>query len=406
MRETPPGAEISLYLHIPFCRRLCWFCACRTQGTKTDAPLAPYVASVLAEAKRVRASFPDHITVRRMHLGGGTPTLPPASVMESLLGGLDRIFGLNALQEFSVEIDPVECDRERLGVLRDYGMTRASLGVQDFEPRVQAAIGREQSPEITQQVVGMLRELGIEAINFDLLYGLPFQNMSTLERTLDTVLSMNPSRLALYGYAHVPWMSKRQTVIPVEALPDPEARYGLFERARNTLLGQGYLQIGIDHFARPGDELAQAFVERRLRRSFQGYTDDRISRLVGLGSSSVSRYPQGYAQNQSSTRLYQAAVRDGGLAVSRGLALSPGDRCVAEVIEHLMCYFEVRLADLQGHGRLAHNVLSTMADKFPEAVNFRDGKLRVERWARPLVRIIAASAGATGEERQSYSAAI
>ena len=311
LSTVPSGADVSLYVHVPFCRRLCWFCACRTQGTKTDGPLARYVETLLAEIAMVRAQLPEDIRVARLHLGGGTPTILSPALMDRLLGALDDAFGLGARDEFSVEIDPVEIDAPRLEVLARHGLNRASLGVQDFDPKVQEAIGRVQSVEETRAAVDMLRDLGVTDLNFDLLYGLPFQTEASLDRTLDQVLDIGPGRLALYGYAHVPWMSKRQMVIPVDALPAPETRHALFEQARMRLLGAGHVQIGIDHFARPDDGLARALVERRLARNFQGYTEDRVPWLIGLGASAISRYPQGYAQNQPATALYQAAIASG-----------------------------------------------------------------------------------------------
>ncbi|MEC7667861.1 MAG: oxygen-independent coproporphyrinogen III oxidase, partial [Pseudomonadota bacterium] len=314
LTATPHGSEVSLYIHIPFCRRLCYFCACRTQGTKTDAPLERYVRTLIGEIDMVRDQLPVDVTVRRLHFGGGTPTLLSPDFLTALLDALHGSFGLDDLDEFSVEIDPTEVDKARIDVLARYGMNRASLGVQDFDPRVQKAIGREQGFDTTRATVDMLAEAGVDEVNIDLLYGLPFQTMGSLEKTIDQVLQLNASRLALYGYAHVPWVSKRQVVIPFEALPDPETRFDLFERAQKLLLGQGYLQVGIDHFARPHDGLARAMIDRRLARSFQGYTDDRVPRLIGLGASSISKYPEGYVQNQPATAMYQGMIEAGRLA--------------------------------------------------------------------------------------------
>ena len=411
MAEVPPGADISLYVHVPFCRRLCWFCACRTQGTKTDMPLERYVNVVRDEMALVRAQLPESLRVARLHLGGGTPTILPTGLMDRLLGRLHETFGLGDRDEFSVEIDPVEIDRARLELLVRYGLNRASLGVQDFDPRVQQAIGRIQTVEATRAAVSMLRELGVHQVNFDLLYGLPFQTRDSLDRTIDSVLDLGPGRLALYGYAHVPWMSKRQMVIPVDALPGPEARYALFEHARKRLLGAGYMQIGIDHFARPDDALSRALVERRLGRNFQGYTDDRTPWLIGLGASAISRYPQGYAQNQPATALYQLAIGQARSAASRGIALTPEDHLRARVIEQLMCYHAVRLSDLDTAGDPAAETeaagwLAALAGEFPDALRFDGQMLRIETWARPLVRIMAARLGETRSGEQSFSAAI
>ncbi|MEE3361082.1 MAG: oxygen-independent coproporphyrinogen III oxidase [Pseudomonadota bacterium] len=406
LTATPHGSEVSLYIHIPFCRRLCYFCACRTQGTKTDAPLERYVRTLITEIDMVRDQLPVDVTVRRLHFGGGTPTLLSPDYLTALLDALHGSFGLDDLDEFSVEIDPTEVDKARIDVLARYGMNRASLGVQDFDPRVQKAIGREQGFETTRATVDLLAEAGVDEVNIDLLYGLPFQTMGSLEKTIDQVLQLNASRLALYGYAHVPWVSKRQVVIPFEALPDPETRFDLFERAQKLLLGQGYLQVGIDHFARPHDGLARAMIDRRLARSFQGYTDDRVPRLIGLGASSISKYPEGYVQNQPATAMYQGMIEAGRLAAARGVVLTPEDCARGALIEQLMCYFDASLSALHDPYPAAGQWLAHLADEYPEAIDFDGDRLSLRRWARPLVRVMAAQLGQTRTTPDTYSAAI
>lgn len=402
LRAVPEGGELSLYVHIPFCRRLCWFCACRTQGTKTDAPLGRYVAHLLQEARNQRASLPHSIRPTRLHLGGGTPTILPPALLEELLSGLQEIYGFAHLSEFSVEVDPTDVDLPRLEILRRFGMNRASLGIQDFEPQVQEAIGRAQSFERTRDVVAQLRGLGINSINFDLLYGLPHQTTASLRATLDAALSLHPGRIALFGYAHVPWMSKRQVMIPADALPAPETRYHLFQTARKHLLGSGFLQIGIDHFALPQDGLAQAFLARRLRRSFQGYTDDQTPHLLALGASAISTYPEGFAQNIPVTGQYAKALEAGHSPVARGYALSPADKIKARVVEDLLCYHR---ADIKG----LNTSLAPVLQRYAEALRCDGTTLSLANWAQPLVRIIAAEIALGVPETNSaqrYSQAI
>lgn len=406
LAQVPSEAAISLYVHVPFCRRLCWFCACRTQGTKTGAALGGYVGSLLAEAALIRRHLPRHIRIARLHLGGGTPTILPPELMHRLLGGLDRVFGLGGMEEFSVEIDPTECDLPRLETLAGYGLNRVSIGIQDFEPRVQEAIGRAQSLKITTETIDALRGLGIEAINLDLLYGLPHQTRDTLSRTLDHVLTLAPSRLALYGYAHVPWVSKRQVMIPSDALPSPEERLDLTELAQRRLLGAGFRQIGIDHFARPRDSLAIAATERRLARSFQGYTDDRTPVLIGLGASSISHHPAGYAQNEPSTGRYQGRVAKGELPMARGVSLTETDLLVGRMVESLMCYHDLRIAEFGAEANEAAARAAQLAQDFADCVEFDGEVLRVRPWARPLTRIMAASMGSAGEPGQRFSSAV
>ncbi|MEL7117652.1 MAG: radical SAM protein, partial [Pseudomonadota bacterium] len=268
------GEEVSIYIHIPFCRRLCWFCACRTQGTQTLSPVASYVETLLTEVDAVRARLPDSVRMARLHLGGGTPTLLSPDLMDLLLSAVFDAFPKAEDFEFSVEIDPTEAAPGVIEALGRWGMTRASIGVQDFHEIVQKAIGRMQSFDETADAVRRLRKLDLHSLNFDLLYGLPFQTKERLAETIDQVLDLSPDRIALFGYAHVPKMSKRQVLIPESELPAPEARFELSSLAKGILEGAGYVTLGIDHYAKPEDSLARAMAERTMRRNFQGYTDD------------------------------------------------------------------------------------------------------------------------------------
>jgi oxygen-independent coproporphyrinogen-3 oxidase len=383
----PEGADLSLYVHIPFCKRLCWFCACRTQGTKTSKPLEGYVSQVLAEARQHRDNLPRNLKLRRLHFGGGTPTILPPALIERLLGGLESLFGFSEIAELSVEIDPTDVDEERIQMLTKFGMNRASLGIQDFDPKVQEAIGRQQSYQRTREVVAQLRSAGVGDINFDLLYGLPFQTSRSLRKTLAHSLEMQPGRIALFGYAHVPWMSKRQALIPTDALPSASDRFLLFDEAREILSNKGYLQIGIDHFARPSDGLAKAYVDKRLKRSFQGYTDDTAPYLIGLGASAISTYPQGFAQNAAVTSQYTKQIEEGHSPIWRGYALSSEDAEMATLVEELMCYFEIRNCE---HSPAIAVKMAHIKEKYAELFESGETRLKLKPWARPLVRIVAA----------------
>lgn len=406
---APEDAEISIYVHVPFCRRLCWFCACRTQGTRNDAPLAPYVERVLAEARATRDGFVKSVQPRRLHLGGGTPTILSSILLDRLLSGLKDVWGCDRFEEFSVEVDPTDIGPKRMATLNNHGLSRVSLGIQDFDPQVQKAIGREQSRDLTAHVVKALRDLGINALNFDLLYGLPFQSEKTLSATLDAALEMEPARIALFGYAHVPWMSKRQSLIPSDALPKPEQRLALFDFARKTLLGEGFVQIGIDHFARPTDALAQAYFDRRLTRSFQGYTDDIAPYLIGLGASAISTYPQGFAQNIPVTGKYATQLEAGQSALWRGYELSAMDRLKADLVEQLMCYHSAKLSDEQLAVSSVLAAVLRVVDRFGDATTWDGRTLSIARWGHPLVRMIAGTLAVDKVQRsgdRTYSAAI
>ncbi len=393
MREVPEGSALSFYMHVPFCKRLCWFCACRTQGTKTNGPVENYIDHLMAEIDLTKLTLPD-VRTERVHIGGGTPTLLTPKMIANLMCTFFEAFPAKKDTEFSVEIDPTEVDAERLAAFALAGMTRASLGVQDFEDRVQESIGRTQSYEQTERCVKQLRTLGVENINLDILYGLPFQTVDTLNATLDKVLALDPDRIAAFGYAHVPWMSKRQTLIPEEALPDPHARLDLFDVIAKRLGQAGYVQVGIDHFVKPNDGLALALAEQRLHRNFQGYTDDGNPWLIGLGASSISKYPKGYLHNATSTAQYLGRIAEGEFATKRGIEMSPSQHLTAELIERLMCYGRIELDELaRSTGRdlsIARLKLEAVAKEFAPLVTMTGDKLHVDKEAYPLLRIIAA----------------
>lgn len=393
LEAVSPEKPVSIYVHVPYCRRLCWFCACRTQGTATDRPLAAYVTRLKAEMALLDRHLPARARIGQVHLGGGTPTLLPPDLLDDLVGALKDLRPWTGDAAFSVEIDPTEIDAERVGTLARHGMTRASIGVQDFDPLVQEAIGRVQGYDQTRDVVDLLRDAGIGSLNMDLLYGLPYQDVPRLSDSVQRVLSLTPDRVALYGYAHVPWMARRQSLIPADALPDAEARLDLFETARRLFVWDGYLPVGIDHFARPGDGLARAVEEGRLRRNFQGYTDDTSEVLIGLGASAISRFPQGFAQNHATSSRYAAAVEAGDLPVARGHALSRDDRLRADMIEALMCRFRLDFADLARRHRVDRATLDALCapilEQFGDHCARDDDGLRLTRDAALIARLAA-----------------
>lgn len=402
-----PAEPVSVYVHIPFCERLCWFCACRTQGTRTLSPVEAYVGVLEAEIALVAALAPRGLRMGRLHWGGGTPTILPPPLIHRLAQALKAAFPPTGDWEFSVEIDPTMVDRARIGALREEGFNRASIGIQDFAPEVQQAIGRIQPFEVTAACAADLREAGIGSLNADLVYGLPHQSEPRIARTIEQVLELRPDRVALYGYAHVPWVSKRQRLIDEEALPRDEARHRLAVLAAGLLQGAGYEAIGIDHFARPGDGLARAAAEGRLRRNFQGYTDDACATLIGLGASSISRFPAGHVQNAPATAAYEGRVGAGSLAGARGHAFTPEDRLRARAIEMLLCGFALDLPALrrdfgEGASALAPEV-AALAQRFEGVVASDGGVLRILPEGRPLARIVASAFDAYAPEGTRYS---
>ncbi len=334
-----PGTALSLYIHIPYCDRLCWFCACNTRQTRRYEPIARYLGYLHREIATVAGLVDGGVEVGALHFGGGSPTMLAPDDMRALNDVLRSAFAFRPDAEISVEIDPNDMDEARFDALAEIGMTRASLGVQDFDPKVQAAINREQTFAQTRGVVEAARARGARSVNLDLLYGLPHQTADSVAATVEQALSLDPDRIALFGYAHVPWMRKHQTMIDEAALPDIVGRFGQSSRAAEIIAAHGYQVIGIDHFARPDDTMAVAHREGRLRRNFQGYTVDDLDTLIGFGASSIGKLAQGYVQNSTATGDYERLVSETGLAVTKGFALSQEDRMRAWVIERLMCDF-------------------------------------------------------------------
>lgn len=410
IEKIAPGSQISLYIHVPFCRRLCWFCACRTQGTRTDAPLRAYLDTLKAEIAMFAQRLPGGVTLSRLHWGGGTPTLMSADMMRELAEATYDAVPLGENGEFSVEIDPNEIDEARLAALAEAGMNRASIGVQDFDPEIQSVIGRIQSYDITRDAVDMIRAHGINSLNADILFGLPHQSKERIAESVQKLLSLSPDRVALYGYAHVPWMAKRQQMIPSEALPTPQERLALFETARELFLWDGYTEIGIDHFARAGDGLAVAQRTGKLRRNFQGYTDDTAEVLVGLGASSISRFPQGYAQNVSSTSDYTQRIRDGHFATARGHVFTEEDKMRGRMIEALMCDFRIDAAEITRRFGISQDKLQEMfsevAAAFPGMVEQSAEGFSIPPHGRPLTRMIARGFDAYDLSKAGHSSAI
>ncbi|MFN3722023.1 MAG: oxygen-independent coproporphyrinogen III oxidase [Paracoccaceae bacterium] len=410
IEAIPERSEISLYLHVPFCRRLCWFCACRTQGTQSDDPVIAYAKTLHAEIALLRRHLPRGVTLSRLHWGGGTPTLLPVAQMEALAAAVFDAVPLGVGAEFSVEIDPNEIDAARLDALAAAGMNRASIGVQDFDPLIQQTIGREQSYDLTRAVADMIRNRGVRSLNADILYGLPHQTAARISDSVQKLLTLSPDRVALYGYAHVPWMSRRQQMIPSDTIPTPPERLRLFETAAELFRWDGYVDVGIDHFARPEDGMAQALAAGTLRRNFQGYTDDTAPVLIGLGASSISRFPQGFAQNVSGTSDYTKAIRAGQFSTHRGHVFGGEDQMRARIIEALMCDFHVSRAEILRDFDCTTDRLDGMlrhaAAGFDGMVVLDATGLTIPPRGRPLTRMVARAFDAYDQTKAQHSAAV
>lgn len=410
LSSIAPGAEISLYVHVPFCRNLCWFCACRTQGTQSLSPVASYLETLKAELKLLKAALPEGVRLSRLHWGGGTPTLLDPGMIEDLAGAVFETAPLADTYEFSVEIDPNEVDDARLTALARAGMNRASIGVQDFDPDIQKTIGRIQGYELTRDAVDAIRSHGVHSLNADILFGLPDQTNERITESVQKLLALAPDRVALYGYAHVPWMAKRQQMIPADKLPTPQQRLDLFETARKLFLWDNYAEIGIDHFALNSDGLAVAQKNGTLRRNFQGYTDDPAQALIGLGASSISRFPQGFAQNAPATSAHTGKIRDGRFSTSRGHVFTADDKMRSRMIEMLMCDFAIDTAEILRDHAISRADLTAMLarvqSQFDGLLDLTDEALSIPVAARPLTRMVARAFDAYDLSKAGHSSAI
>lgn len=394
LSRLDPDEPISLYLHIPFCRTMCWYCGCNMKLAHRPAPVADYVADLLSEIDLVADAMPARMKVASIHFGGGTPTILAPAQLETIMAHLKNRYAFAAGMETAIECDPRSLTGKMMDSIGVLGFTRASFGVQEFDPAVQAAINRIQPREMVERAVNGFRAAGVRSINFDLIYGLPHQTVTTLDRTIDQCIAMRPDRIALFGYAHVPWFAKNQRKIPDEALPGPYERAAMADAATRALVAAGYVAVGIDHFALPHDSLAASARDGTLRRNFQGYTSDIAATTIGLGATSIGMTPLGYVQSIAETGAWSRAVKMGKLPVARGHELTSDDELRASVIEAIMC---TGRADLDALGA-SHGVLDNWyADIRPRLkdlandgiIRFEDGEITLTSDGSFLTRIAA-----------------
>lgn len=386
---TPESASLAVYVHLPFCETLCTFCGCNTVITRNHDRSAPYINTVLAELDlyvQQVASLRGR-AVSQLHLGGGTPTFMPPEVLSSLLAGIaERLPVRAAGYEGSVEVDPRVTTRDHLQALREHGLTRISLGVQDIDAEVLRLVNRPQPLEITERLCGVARECGYESINFDLIYGLPGQTPVSMQRLADAVIGLRPDRLAVYSFARVPWIKPAQRKFKDEQVPVGAEKRELYEVLRTRLLSAGYLEIGLDHFALPHDALAIAAEEGTLHRNFMGYTDRRTTALLGLGVSAISETPACYHQNEKVITVYERRVADGEVSTLRGHVLSDDDRRRAELIRALMTTGAAPLNPADRDG-----AREELADLVGDGiVDIGDTELRITSRGKPFIRNAAA----------------
>jgi oxygen-independent coproporphyrinogen-3 oxidase len=396
LRTIPSNASASLYLHVPFCRAMCWYCGCHTSVVRRNEPIAVYAAALRCEIDQVTQQIDRRLSVDHVHFGGGTPTIMAPEALVDLVGSIRHSFFVRPSAEVAVEIDPRTLSREMIEALALSGVNRASLGVQSFDPAVQRAINRVQSFDVTAAATVGLRRAGVAGINFDLIYGLPHQTVASCLDTVRNCVKLRPDRLSVFGYAHVPSFKRHQRKIEEATLPDSLERHRQSEAIADALTLAGYVRIGLDHFALPGDRMAVALREGTLRRNFQGYTTDTGNVLLGFGASAIGRLPQGYVQNEVGTRAYSQSIADGRLATVKGYALTGDDRLRAEIIERIMCDFGADLGPICArHGAAPEAMLHSsprLRDLVSDGVIELDGaSLAVKDQSRFLVRSVAAA---------------
>ncbi|RYM34439.1 oxygen-independent coproporphyrinogen III oxidase [Bradyrhizobium elkanii] len=396
LKSVPARRPASIYLHVPFCRSMCWYCGCHTSITSRDEPVVVYAAGLRTEAHLVAEAVGQRLPVSHIHFGGGTPTIMTPEAFADLVSALRYSFFVQPDAEIAVEIDPRTLTEPMAEALGYSGVNRASLGVQSFDPVVQHAINRSQSLEQTAEAVERLRRAGVGRINFDLLYGLPAQTVASCLDTVDTCVALRPDRFSVFGYAHIPSFKKHQRMIDGASLPDSLERHRQSEAVAQALTDAGYIRIGLDHFALPGDNLAIAKREGRLRRNFQGYTDDSAETLIGLGASAIGRMPQGFVQNAVATRDYLARIAEDRLATVRGYMLTAEDRFRADIIERIMCDMAVDLPQICRRHRWDPS--SAVVDRYrldsliaDGAVTMRGDRLLINDDAEFLVRNVASA---------------
>ncbi|MCC5795693.1 MAG: oxygen-independent coproporphyrinogen III oxidase [Methylophaga sp.] len=387
-QSNASGKPLSLYLHIPFCDTVCYYCACNKIITNNRRHAEPYLASLHREIAMQAALFDRNRQVQQLHWGGGTPTFINAEQMTELMAVTRQHFNLAAddSADFSIEIDPREADPQRIELLRQLGFNRLSLGVQDFDPQVQQAVNRIQSEQQTLSILDAARDNGFKSISIDLIYGLPHQTVTSFRKTLDKIIKAQPDRLSVFNYAHLPARFKTQRQIRSEDLPSANEKLDILYQSIDQLTEAGYVYIGMDHFAKPDDELAIAQRAGRLHRNFQGYSTHGDCDLIGLGMTSIGSVADAYIQNQRELGLYQQQVNADQLPVMRGYLLSRDDKVRRTVITRLICDFALDIEAIEN--QLGYDFFSYFVDALPALRQFSNDKLL--EFDEKHIRVLAA----------------
>jgi oxygen-independent coproporphyrinogen-3 oxidase len=343
LQQINKDQTLSLYFHIPFCRKLCHYCGCHTKVVNFDDPINNYIDLLMLELDLLKQNLNHDNEVIHIHFGGGTPTILEPKIFDKLIAKVRSLFKFSKNIEFAIEVDPRTITEEKVKSYADNGVNRISFGIQDFDLEVQEAINRVQSFELVKNITELFRKYNINNINFDLIYGLPKQNLEVIQRNLEQSISLKPSRIAFFGYAHVPWMKKNMQHINESDLPNHEERLEMFSLAHKFLTNNSYHAIGLDHFTLADDSMLKSLKDGTLKRNFQGYTSDKADILLGLGVSSISYMPNGYLQNQTMISKYGPALQNGDFPITKGIETSEDDRIRKAIIDEIMCYLKVDL---------------------------------------------------------------
>lgn len=388
LAAMPEDATLSLYVHIPYCREICWYCGCSTGAANREHRLNAYLERLRDEIGLVADALGGRGRVTRLAFGGGSPNAIRPQQFDAIVDTVAARLPLDEATTLSVEIDPRCFDRNWAAAIARNRVSRVSLGVQTFDDRVQAAIGRVQPYALIERAMMRLRAVGVASINFDLMYGLPFQDAAVLDQTIEQAIALSPERLAVFGYAHVPHLIPRQRRIDARALPDAQARFAMAELASTRLTDAGYAQVGFDHFAKPGDALAQAMKAGKLHRNFQGFTEDAADATIGIGASAISNFPDRLLQNDRNSGRWGVNIAAGRFAVNRGVRRSGDDRRRGAIIEQILAHGQ---ADLAGLADL--DMVKAWLARFHrlDLISWHGAKLMLAPNAWPYARTIAAS---------------
>jgi len=387
--------DLSLYFHLPYCDTLCYFCGCNMIITRNRDRIKEYIKYLKKEIDLTRTYLLIDRKVAQHHWGGGTPTHLNPDEINELAGYIKQSFKFTDNAEVSCEIDPRELTRPHLEALRNNGFNRISMGVQDFDEKVQKAVNRIQPEDITRQTVQWVRELGYQSINLDLIYGLPFQTVEGFAKTVDKIIDINPDRIAVFNYAHVPWMKKHMALIHPEDIPAAEIKLEILKMTIEKLINAGYDFIGMDHFAKPDDELSIAMREKKLYRNFQGYSTNAGADLYAMGITSISQLKNVYAQNYKTEKEYYSALDNETIPTAKGYQLTEDDHVRREVIMKLMCDFELNFKSIEDQFKInfkkyfAWGLNNLKEMETDDLVEISDGGLKVKNMGRMLIRNIA-----------------